>query len=86
MISRIERHLVELRARNGGTIPSTSISITDLKALAESWVMGARKLPAAPALYMFSVMTTVPEHMESMDVHDEINPTERLDTFLDSVL
>lgn len=30
--------------------PSTSISITDLKAFELSWVIGARKLPAAPAL------------------------------------
>ena len=30
--------------------PSTSISMTDLKAFGLSWLMGARKLPAAPAL------------------------------------
>lgn len=31
--------------------PKMSISITDLKALTESWLMDARKFPAAPALY-----------------------------------
>lgn len=30
--------------------PSTSISITDLKAFTEIWLIEARKLPAAPAL------------------------------------
>lgn len=30
--------------------PRTSMSMTDLKALALSWDIGARKLPAAPAL------------------------------------
>lgn len=30
--------------------PSTSMSITDLKAFELSWAIGARKLPAAPAL------------------------------------
>lgn len=30
--------------------PSTSISITDLKAFTEIWLIDARKLPAAPAL------------------------------------
>jgi hypothetical protein len=28
-----------------------SMSMTDLKALGESWERGARKLPAAPALH-----------------------------------
>lgn len=28
------------------------MSITDLKALGESWAIGARKLPAAPALWL----------------------------------
>ena len=31
------------------------MSMTDLKALVLSWEMGARKLPAAPALGGFSV-------------------------------
>lgn len=31
-------------------LPRTSISMTDLKALGESWDIEARKLPAAPAL------------------------------------
>lgn len=30
--------------------PRTSISMTDLNALGLRWLMGARKLPAAPAL------------------------------------
>jgi len=29
------------------------MSMTDLKALGLSWVRGERKLPAAPALYVF---------------------------------
>lgn len=34
--------------------PRTSMSMTDLNALVLSWLMGARKLPAAPALQYFS--------------------------------
>lgn len=34
--------------------PSTSISMTDLKAFAETPMIGARKFPAAPALLVLS--------------------------------
>jgi hypothetical protein len=36
--------------------PRTSISITDLKALGESVLSGARKFPAAPALEKYQLL------------------------------
>jgi len=64
-----------------------SISITVLKALEERLEMGARKFPAAPALfhdcqhmsiYNFDVCATT--------IHNEVNTTQFLDCPLDSFL
>ena len=50
-------------------VPSTSMSMTDLKALAESCSIGARKLPAAPALGRISIDSLLTD----TDVHHKVN-------------
>lgn len=67
--------------------PNTSISITDLKALTESWLIDARKFPAAPALYdCQQVVTTVTNLPREDCVHDKINATQLLHATIDSSL
>ena len=44
--------------------PSTSMSITDLKALGLNWLIGARKFPAAPALYIVNICLFIFAHMK----------------------
>ena len=53
--------------------PSTSISMTDLNAFGLSWLMGARKLPAAPALrivitdpYLITILASAKERVRSI--------------------
>ena len=52
-------------------VPNTSISITDLNPLELSPVMGATKLPAAPALD--HVVSDVLDGTQDYLIHDKIN-------------
>ena len=62
------------------------MSITDLKALAESWLIEARKLPAAPALE--STMSAVARSLLLIEehLHGKIKSTQLLDTTLDGII
>jgi hypothetical protein len=45
------------------------MSMTDLKAFVDSWLMGARKLPAAPALEhlgQFEAIDDIPGYLEQL--------------------
>ena len=72
--------------------PSTSMSMTDLKALALSWLMGARKLPAAPALFSFCQSYTTPGFRpvtscrQEVDLHHIIYSPKFADTFFNRLL
>ena len=64
------------------------MSITDLKALTESWLIEARKLPAAPALKQSSqsVTSSYAEKQDGVNIHDKINPPKLLHTSFNSIL
>jgi hypothetical protein len=60
--------------------------MTDLKALADSCSMEARKLPAAPALSRI-ISTRIEMTLQLVvGVHDKINTSKLLDTALDCLL
>lgn len=65
--------------------PSTSMSMTDLKALGESWESGARKLPAAPALDT-SISWRIGAGGRRREVHEEVYSTQFIDTSVDCFL
>jgi hypothetical protein len=61
--------------------------MTDLKALTESCSMEARKLPAAPALSdTISIENGRLQSSYYINAHDEIDPSELLDTALNCLL
>lgn len=67
--------------------PMTSISITDLNALTDNWLIDARKLPAAPALHQTSVSSSPyqsPHTRTKGNRHDKINLAQLLHTPLHS--
>lgn len=69
--------------------PKTSISITVLKALTESWLIDARKFPAAPALYHRQKKNPSSPFGVSFSedfVHDKINTTQLLHATINSSL
>ena len=69
--------------------PRTSISMTALNALADSWFIDARKLPAAPALKPDCQPNSTKVHVSwrsQKRIHGEINPTQLLDTAIDGGL
>ena len=68
------------------------MSMTDLKALGLSWFMGARKLPAAPALLRWGSVNNGYGRNEGTEfgrfggLHYEIDTSESFDAFLYGVL
>lgn len=62
------------------------MSITDLKALAESWLIEARKLPAAPALESSVSVILRPFSSIEQHLHGKIKSSQLVDTTLDGII